>query len=91
MVVDNIDHEARLARMEAKMDALHARIDDVVVTQMKDLSKRTREMETEVRKLREDQAREEGKKAGSRAVLAAILAGVSACGGIVGAGISKVF
>lgn len=91
MVVDNIDHEARLARMEAKMDALHARIDDVVVTQQKDLSKRVREMEVEMRTLREHHAREEGKKAGSRAVLAAILAGVSACGGIVGAVVSRIF
>lgn len=90
-MMDNIDHEARLARMEAKMDALHARIDDVVVTQMRDLGKRTREMEAEIRNLREHQAREDGQRAGRRAVLAAILAGVSACGGIVGAIVSKIF
>ena len=91
MTVDNIDHEARLARMEAKMDALHARIDDVVVTQLRDQGKRMRELESEVRDLREDRAREDGKKAGSKAVLVGLFAGVSGLASIVGAMITKFF
>lgn len=91
MVADNFDHEARLARMEAKMDALHARIDDVVVTQLRDQGKRMRELESEVRDLREDRAREDGKRAGSRAVLVGLFAGVSGLASIVGAMITKFF
>lgn len=91
MVTDNFDHEARLARMEAKMDALHARIDDVVVTQLRDQGKRMRELESEVRDLREDRAREDGKRAGSKAVLVGLFAGVSGLASIVGAMITKFF
>ena len=91
MVTDNFDHEARLARMEAKMDALHARIDDVVVTQLRDQGKRMRELESEVRDLREDRAREDGKKAGSKAVLGVLLAIVAALSSAISAMVTKFF
>lgn len=91
MVADNYDHESRLARIEAKMDALHTRIDDVVVTQLRDQGKRMRELESEVRGLREDRAREDGKKAGSKAVLVGLFAGVTGLASFVSAMITKFF
>lgn len=89
--VDTVAHEARLARIEAKMDGFAQRFDEVVVTQQRDHGKRLREVEMELRELRERLAREEGQKAGSKATLAAILALVSSCGGFVGAWIARVF
>ena len=91
MSSEAFDHEARLARIETKMDALHTRIDEVVVTQLKDQGKRMRDLESEVRDLREDRAREEGKKAGSKAVLVGIFAVVSAASSALGAIITRFF
>ena len=91
MSSEAFDHEARLARIETKMDALHTRIDEVVVTQLKDQGKRMRDLESEFRDLREDRAREEGKKAGSKAVLVGIFAGVSAASSALGAIITRFF
>lgn len=92
--------EERLARIEAdiaavkqimaeQFGAFNLRLDEVVVSQMRSLGKRMALVEDHVRELREDRAREEGKKAGSRAVLAALLGVLSACAGAVGAFIGR--
>ncbi|WP_298997080.1 hypothetical protein [uncultured Desulfovibrio sp.] len=73
------------------MDALHTRIDEVVVTQLKDQGKRMRDLESEVRDLREDRARNEGKKAGSKAVWVGLIAIVSAASSAISAVITKMF
>lgn len=91
MTIDNTGHEGRLVRMEAKMDALHARIDEVVVTQLRDQGKRMRELESEVREMREYRAREDGKKAGSKAVLGVLLAIVAALSSAISAMVTKFF
>ncbi|GEM_PF-2030598 len=91
MSSEAFDHEARLARIETKMDALHTRIDEVVVTQLKDQGKRMRDLESEVRDLREDRARNEGKKAGSKAVWVGLIAIVSAASSAISAVITKMF
>lgn len=91
MPSEAFDHEARLARIETKMDALHTRIDEVVVTQLKDQGKRMRDLESEVRDLREDRARNEGKKAGSKAVWVGLIAIVSAASSAISAVITKMF
>lgn len=94
--------EERLARIEAdiaavkqimaeQFGAFNLRLDEVVVSQMRSLGKRMALVEDHVRELREDRAREEGKKAGSRAVLVGLLMVVSALSSAVGAVITKFF
>ena len=90
----------RLARIEAdiaavkqimaeQFGAFNLRLVEVVVSQMRSLGKRMALVEDHARELREYRAREEGKKAGSRAVLATLLGVLSACAGAVGAFIGR--
>lgn len=71
------DHAIQLAQLNAKLDLLLA--------QLGDMAERLREVELEVRQLREERAREEGKKAGSRAVIGVVISLLSFVGGVLGA------
>lgn len=71
------EHAVQLARVNAKLD--------LVLAQMSAMADRMREVELEVRQLREERAREEGKKAGSKAVLGVLVSLLSLVGGVLGA------
>lgn len=71
------DHAVQLARVNTKLD--------LVLAQMADMAARLREVELEVRQLREERAREEGKKAGSKAVWGVLVSLLSFIGGVLGA------
>ena len=75
--MDTTDLAIKLAQLNAKLDLLLA--------QFGDMADRLREVELEVRQLREERAREEGKKAGSKAVLTVLVSLLSLLGGAVGA------
>lgn len=75
--MDTTDLAIKLAQLNAKLDLL--------LSQFGDMADRLREVELEVRQLREERAREEGKKAGSKAVLAVLFSLLSLLGGAVGA------
>ena len=71
------DHAIQLAQLNAKLDLLLA--------QLGAMTERLREVELEVRQLREERAREEGKKAGSKAVITVLVALLSFASGVLGA------
>lgn len=71
------EHAVQLARVNSKLDLLLA--------QLGDMTDRLREVELEVRQLREERAREEGKKAGTRAVIGVVISLLSFVGGVLGA------
>lgn len=71
------DHAIQLAQLNAKLDLLLA--------QQGATTERLREVEQEVRQLREERAREEGKKAGSKAVLGVLVSLLSLVCGAIGA------
>ncbi len=73
----NTDHAVQLARLNAKLDLLLA--------QLGDATDRLREVELEVRQLREARVLEEGKKAGSRAVIGVLISLLSFVSGVLGA------
>lgn len=71
----------QLARMEAKMDARF----DAILASQGEVTNRVGVMEGDVRIIRENAAREEGKKAGSKAVLIVLGSLLSFASGILGA------
>ena len=71
------DHAIQLAQLNAKLDLLLA--------QLGAMTERLREVELEVRQLREERAREEGKKAGSKAVITVLVTLLSFASGVLGA------
>lgn len=73
----NTDHAIQLAQLHAKLDLL--------LVQQGAMTERLREVEQEVRQLREERAREEGKKAGSKAVLGVLVSLLSLACGAIGA------
>ena len=73
----NTDHAIQLAQLNAKLDLLLA--------QLGAMTERLREVELEVRQLREERAREEGKKAGSKAVITVLVTLLSFASGVLGA------
>lgn len=81
--------EERLARIEEKMDAFGRRLEEVVVSQLRNQGKRLYELEGEVHSLREKLAHEQGMAAGRKAVWAVIFAVVSAAGGLAGAVLAR--
>lgn len=70
-------HAIQLAQLNAKIDLLLA--------QLGAMTERLREVELEVRQLREERARDEGKKAGSKAVLTVLVTLLSFASGVLGA------
>ena len=85
------DHEARLSRIEGLLEGLNQRIDDAVLTQLRDHGKRIRDLETHLSAIAETCATERGRSAGSRSTVAAMIAVISSIGGVVGAVISQCF
>ena len=94
--------EERMARMETELAALklliaeqfaalNIRLDESLVSQVRSIGKRVFTVEADVRDLRESAAREDGKRAGSKAVLAGLLMVVSALSTALGTVISKFF
>lgn len=84
-------HEARLARIEAMLEALNQRLDDAVLTQLRDHGKRIRELEEQVSEIRRVCAAERGRQDGSKAMLVLILTATGSFGGILGGVLSKIF
>ena len=88
-------YEAELAGLRAliaeQFAALNTRLDENVISQVRGLSKRTLANETALQELRENAAREDGKRAGSRAMLFGMFGGVSALSSIITALITKFF
>lgn len=91
-----------MARMEAELAALklliaeqfaalNIRLDESLVSQVRSIGKRVFTVEADVRDLRESAAREDGKRAGSKAVLVGLLMVVSALSSAVGAVVTKFF
>lgn len=71
----------QIARMEAKMEARF----DAMQASQGEVTTRVSVIEGDVRIIRENAAREEGKKAGSKAVLTVLVSVLSVAGGILGA------
>ena len=86
-----LDHESRLSRIEARLDALIQRFDDAIMTQLRDHGKRIREMEEHIASMSETCAKERGERQGSRATFIAIMTAISALGGCIGAVVSRMF
>ena len=85
------NHEARLSRIEGLLEGLNQRIDEAVITQLRDHGKRIRELETHISGISETCAVERGRSAGSRSTMAALIAVISSIGGVVGAAVGKFF
>ncbi len=93
-----LHHEERLARMEqqqarieAMLAALSQRLDDAIITQLRDHGKRIRDIEDHIARMSESFAQERGRQAGSRATLVCIMTVISGLGGCVGAIIGRFF
>lgn len=71
-----LDHESRLSRIEALLEALNQRLDDAILTQLRDHGKRIRDLEDHISVMAETCARERGERQGSfdKAKLAKITA-----------------
>lgn len=86
-----LDHESRLSRIEALLEALNQRLDDAILTQLRDHGKRIRDLEDHISVMAETCARERGQQAGSRATLVFIMTVISSLGGCIGAVVGRVF
>nr|DAT61788.1 MAG TPA: Heat shock factor-binding protein 1 helix, Nucleus, TRANSCRIPTION.8A [Caudoviricetes sp.] len=71
-----LDHESRLSRIEALLEALNQRLDDAILTQLRDHGKRIRDLEDHISVMAETCARERGERQGSRAIAALVSSGV---------------
>lgn len=92
--IDNTEalcgHEARLARIEAMLAALNQRLDEAILTQLKDHGKRIRELEDTLHEVQKAQAVEAGRHQGGKAMLSLLLSVAGAVGGIAGTLIMRV-
>ncbi len=86
-----LDHESRLSRIEALLEALNKRLDDAILTQLRDHGKRIRELEDHISVMAETCARERGEQAGSRATLMFVMTVISSLGGCIGAVVGRLF
>lgn len=57
-----LDHESRLSRIEALLEALNQRLDDAILTQLRDHGKRIRDLEDHISVMAETCARERGEQ-----------------------------
>lgn len=73
------------------LEALNQRLDDAVLTQLRDHGKRIRELEEQVSEIRRVCAAERGRQDGSKAMLVLILTATGSAGGILGGVLSKIF
>ena len=78
------DHESRLSHIEGLLEGLQQRIDEAVLTQIRDHGKRLKELECHVANISEHCATERGKQSGIRATLMMIIGVISSIGGVVG-------
>lgn len=86
-----LDHESRLSRIEALLEALNKRLDDAILTQLRDHGKRIRELEDHISVMAETCARERGEQSGSRATLMFVMTVISSLGGCIGAVVGRLF
>lgn len=61
-----LDHESRLSRIEALLEALNQRLDDAILTQLRDHGKRIRDLEDHISVMAETCARERGERPGQQ-------------------------
>lgn len=86
-----LDHESRLSRIEALLEALNQRLDDAILTQLRDHGKRIRDLEDHISVMAETCARERGERQGSRTTSIAIITALSGVGGCIGAIVGRMF
>lgn len=86
-----LDHESRLSRIEALLEALNQRLDDAILTQLRDQGKRIRDLEDHISVMAETCARERGERQGSRKTFIAIITALSGVGGCIGAIVGRMF
>lgn len=86
-----LDHESRLSRIEALLETLNKRLDDAILTQLRDHGKLIRELEDHISVMAETCARERGEQAGSRATLMFVMTVISSLGGCIGAVVGRLF
>lgn len=86
-----LDHESRLSRIEVLLEALNKRLDDAILTQLRDHGKHIRELEDHISVMAETCARERGQQAGSRATLVVVMTVISSLGGCIGAVVGRLF
>lgn len=86
-----LDHESRLSRIEALLEALNQRLDDAILTQLRDHGKRIRDLEDHISVMAETCARERGERQGSRTTDIAIITALSGVGGCIGAIVGRMF
>lgn len=86
-----LDHESRLSRIEALLEALNQRLDDAILTQLRDHGKRIRDLEDHISVMAETCARERGEWQGSRTTAIAIITALSGVGGCIGAIVGRMF
>ena len=86
-----LNHESRLSRIEALLETLNKRLDDAILTQLRDHGKRIRELEDHISVMAETCARERGEQAGSRATLMFVMTVISSLGGCIGAVVGRLF
>ena len=86
-----LDHESRLSRIEALLEALNKRLDDAILTQLRDHGKRIRELEDHISVMAEACARGRGEQDGSRATLMFVMTVISSLGGCIGAVVGRLF
>lgn len=86
-----LDHESRLSRIEALLEALNQRLDDAILTQLRDHGKRIRDLEDHISVMAETCARERGELQGSRTTAIAIITALSGVGGCIGAIVGRMF
>ena len=86
-----LDHESRLSRIEALLEALNQRLDDAILTQLRDHGKRIRDLEDHISIMAETCARERGERQGSRTTAIASITALSGVGGCIGAIVGRMF
>ena len=81
--------DARLARIEAMIHAVNQRLDEAILTQLRDHGKRIRELEDKLTEQQRICAIELGRQQGSKAMLTLLLSIAGAVGGLVASLLSK--
>lgn len=81
--------DARLARIEAMITAINQRLDDAILTQLRDHGKRINALEEKLVEQQKICAIELGRKQGSKAMLTLLLSIAGALGGVLGTWISR--
>lgn len=85
----NMTADARLARIEAMIHAINQRLDEAILTQLRDHGKRIRELEDRLTEQSQICAIELGRRQGSKAMLTLLLSIAGAAGGLVASLLSK--